>query len=119
MKKMLFLAAFITATVAVNAMDVVKGEVFMKCNQEYVFSSLVNYLGMDDFQSNEMKKVFSTTENQIKRAIRIDSEESMEKAVNYNLGNAKRVLTKEQYRKYLHIINLSYHNTNTALLAKN
>ena len=117
---MLFLVTLIAVTsTAANAIDIAKGEVFMKCNQETVFRSLVNYLDMNGFQSDEMKVVFSSTERKIKSALKESSQESIEKAVGYNLKNARRILTKEQYKKFLYIINLSYHNSNAALLAQN
>lgn len=120
MKKMLFLVALIAVSMtSASAIDIAKGEVFMKCNQETVFNSLVNYLDMDNFQSNEMKVVFSSTEKQIKNAFKADSQDSIDKAVSYNLGSAKKILTKEQYKKFLYIINLSYYNSNIALLAQN
>lgn len=119
MKKMLFLVMLAVATVTTaNAVDIAKSEVFMKCNNETVFNSLVKYLEMDSYQSAEMRQVFTTTEDQIKVALERGNSENLDKAFNYNLGNAKRILSKEQYKKFLRIINLSYHNNN-ALLAQN
>ncbi len=91
MKKLLFLVTIIAVTsLTANAMDIAKGEVFMKCNQETVFKSLVSYLDMDSYQSSEMKFIFSSTERKIKNAFRSNSQESIDKAIAYNLGNAKK-----------------------------
>ena len=90
-----------------SAVDIAKSEVFVKCNNERVFNSLVKYLEADSYQSA------------IKNAIQKGDSEKLEKAFSYNLGGAKQILSKDQYKKYLRVINLSYHNSNAALLAQN
>ena len=120
MKKVLFIVMMAVATIgSASAVDIAKSEVFVKCNNENVFNSLVKYLKMDSYQSAELKNVFSVTEVEIKNAIQRGDNEKLERAFKYNLGSAKKILSQEQYKKYLRIINLSYYNSNAALLAQN
>lgn len=119
MKKVLLLVMLAVATATnASAVDVAKSEVFMKCNEERVFNSLTKYLQTDGLQTNELKKVFSTTETQIKLALERGNSETLERAFNYNLSHAKSILSREQYKKFLRVINQSYHNSNL-LLAQN
>ncbi len=120
MKKVLFIVMMAVATIgSASAVDIAKSEVFVKCNNERVFNSLVKYLEADSYQSAQLKEVFAVTEVAIKNAIQKGDSEKLEKAFSYNLGGAKRILSKDQYKKYLRVINLSYHNSNAALLAQN
>ena len=101
MKKVLFIVMMAVATIgSASAVDIAKSEVFVKCNNERVFNSLVKYLEADSYQSAQLKEVFAVTEVAIKNAIQKGDSEKLEKAFSYNLGGAKRILSKDQYKKY-------------------
>ena len=111
MKKILVtimvLVAGATSTYAVNPGDY---EVFNKLNNNSTFNGLVRYLNADSEQAESLKYVFSVAGNKIQAALKSENEADAEKAMNFNLGNAKNILTDYQYKKYLTIINLTINN---------
>ena len=111
MKKILViimvLVAGATSTYAINPGDY---DVFYKINNQDTFSKLAQYLKADSEQAESLKYIFSTTENKLKSALKNENENEAEKAINFNLANAKNILSKDQYKKYLTIINLTINN---------
>jgi len=115
MKKVLvvFLVAVAFAT-SVFAENNDKYDIFIKMNNQKTFNGLVSYLQTDYSQTEKLELVFSMTEQKLKTALKNENELEAEKVIFFNLGNAKLVLSEEQYKKYLTIINLSVNNrTNT------
>jgi len=117
MKKMLVivmvLVAGATSTFAMNPTDY---EVFYKLNNASTFNGLVKYLKANSEQAENLKCIFGIAENKIKMALNSDNEIDAEKAMNFNLGNAKNVLSPRQYKKYLAIINLTISNRSEEVL---
>jgi len=117
MKKILVivmvLVAGVTSTFAVNPADY---DVFCKLNNSATFRGLVKYLNADSEQAEYLKEVFSLTEAKMTTALKADNEAAAEKAMNFNLGNAKNVLTSYQYKKYLAIINLTVSNNSNEVV---
>lgn len=74
-------------------------EVLNKLNEDKVFRGITRYLGTSGDQDEKLRFVFEESSKKLKR----DSE----RAMNFNLGNVKAVLTPEQYRKYLVVLNMS------------
>jgi hypothetical protein len=111
MKKILViimvLVAGATSTFAMNPSDY---EVVYKLNNPSTFRGLVRYLKADSEQAETLKYVFELGENKMKTALKAENEVDAEKAMNFNLGNAKNILTAKQYKKYLTIINLTINN---------
>lgn len=117
MKKILLvvLVAISTTGFAINPLDY---EVFYKLNNKSTFNSLVRYLDTDYTQTNQLEYVFSVTENNLKSASKTGNESAAQKAVYFNLGNVKNILSQDQYRKYLTLLNLSIINRyNETMLA--
>jgi len=104
---MLVLLAGASSTFAVNPVDC---EVFYKLNDVSTFKGLVRYLHADSEQSESLKYIFATTEKDMKTALTAENEVAAEKVINFNLANAKNILTDYQYKKYLTIINLTINN---------
>jgi len=113
MKKILVaVLVLVASTTSVFALDTVKYEVFSKLNNESTFYGLVRYLDVDSSQAEKLEFVFSMTEKKMKSALKDDNEVAAEKAMYFNLGNVKSVLSEEQYKKYLVLINVSVYNNN-------
>ena len=112
MKKILtvVLGLVVSATSAF-ALDTNKYEAFRKLNNESTFYELVHYLDVDNSQANELEIVFSITEDKMASALKENNEVAAEKAMYFNLGNAKSVLNEGQYKKYLAIINATVNNS--------
>ncbi|MCE5332908.1 MAG: hypothetical protein LLF95_12310 [Bacteroidales bacterium] len=119
MKKILVLAIIAIATVSNSfALDLNEYKVFYKLNDEKTFNSLARYLDVTDEQGEKLKYVFSLTENKLKNALDKENEIAAEKAMWFNLGNAKLILSEEQYKKYLTTINLSVYVNNQEFFAE-
>ena len=113
MKKilMVILGVVVTATSAF-ALDTTKYSVFSKLSNENTFYGLVRYLDVDNSQAEKLEVVFSMTEEKMESALKKNDEKAAEKAMFFNLGNVKSVLSEEQYKKYLVLINVSVYNNN-------
>ena len=103
----MILVAGATSTYALNPVDY---EVFYKMNNPHTFNGLMKYLDVNREQVEGLKNVFILTENKIETALNIENEINAEKALNFNLGNVKNILTQNQYKKYLTIVNLTINN---------
>lgn len=112
MKKIIFMIMVLVAgaTTTTKAINPVDCEVFYKLNNETTFNGLMKYLDASGEQEESLKLVFSLTEKKLKDAISNENEGATEKAIDFNVGNVKRALSEEQYKKYLSIINLTINN---------
>ncbi|MDU1906183.1 MAG: hypothetical protein E6772_15540 [Dysgonomonas sp.] len=101
-------AAFSTTTFASNN----EYNLLSGLNETEKVNALSNYLGATSEQKEYLKEIFArsaqkagtaTTEGEI-------SDAKVKKAMAFNLANAKSVLTPEQYKKYLIILNMTLNN---------
>ena len=111
MKKVLVLVlamvASASATFAVNPGDY---DVFYKLNDQSTLKSLVRYLKVNNVQTEQLKNVFSVTENELKSALKSEDEVAGEKAISSNFSSAKKILSNKQYIKYFTVVNLTISN---------
>jgi len=112
----LVLASYGASVSAVNSNDY---KVFYKLNNERTFSSLARYLDVNYTQADQLKYIFSLTEDKLNSALKKDNEVAIEKAMRFNLGNAKSILSADQYKKYLTALNVSIYNDRESLYAEN
>ena len=112
----IILVAFGASVFAVNPSDYT---VFYQLNNTNTFNSLARYLDVDYDQADQLKYVFSLTENKLNSALKADNEKAAEKALRFNLGNAKAILSEVQYKKYLSALNVSIYNEKVTLFAQN
>ena len=117
MKKVLVLVmvAFATSAFALNPGNY---KVVYKLNNEPTLNALVRYLDADDSQAEQLKYVFELTENKMRSALKSDNETAVDNVLTFNVGNAKYILSDDQYRKYLVVLNLSVNNTNEEFLTQ-
>ena len=118
MKKVLVLVMVAVAT-SVFAINPVNYKVVYKLNNETTFNSLAHYLNVDDMQADQLKYVFELTENKMKSALKSDNDVAVDKVLLFNIANAKYILTDEQYKKYLVVLNLSVNNSKDEFLTQN
>jgi len=112
MKKILIVVVVLVASAtSAFALDTVKYGVFSKLNTESTFVGVVRYLDVDSSQAEQLELVFSMTEDKMESALKANNEVAAEKAVNFNLKNVKALLSKEQYKKYLGLINATVNNS--------
>lgn len=92
-----------------------------KLNEKEKFSGLVNYLQADYEQQRYLKEIFEISSQKMEKATRsgAESEKEVKKALAFNLANTKNVLSPEQYKKYLIVLNMtSINSKNNALIAE-
>jgi len=112
MKKILIVVlGLVVSATSAFALDTNKYEVFSILDNESTFYGLVSYLDVDNNQVEKLDIVFSMTEEKMASALKENNEVAAEKAMYFNLGNAKCVLNEGQYKKYLAIINATVNNS--------
>jgi len=117
MKKILILIMIMAATSATTfAINPNEYETFNKLNNKSTFNSLINYLGADKEQAEYLKQVFYVTAEEYKNASNAGNEKLAENVLNYNLRNTKCILSNEQYRMYLKVLNVTINAKSNDLL---
>ncbi len=116
MKKVLVSVALFAVMFSANIFAQSNYDVFYKLNEKSTFNSMVRYLQADYSQASDLQYVFTLTEKKLKAAK--DNSVNTEKALRFNLANVKAVLSPEQYRKYLTVLNLSVQNQEVTYFAE-
>lgn len=120
MKKIVLSALFALAVYGNSfAMELNDYKVFSKLNNETTLRSLVRYLDADVEQRGQLKYVFELTVEKVKDAVSKSNEVEAEKALFFNLANMKHLLSPEQYKKYLVVLNLTVAGNEEILVAEN
>ena len=101
-----------------SALELNEYKVFNRLSNESTQKSLARYLQASEAQAEMLKTVFEQTGNKMKHAIDNENEIAAEKAMWFNLSNAKSILTPAQYKKYLVALNLTVHSRNYEVLAE-
>jgi hypothetical protein len=109
-KMMLVLAVLVAGATSTYAVNPVETGVFYTINDEPVFNRLMKYIDADGEQSDNLKYIFEATTNKLKTATKSGNEAAYNKAVSFNLANAKNILSHSQYIKYLSMLNLTMTN---------
>ena len=83
-----------------------------KLNDKSTQKAVVRYLDADFKQSDDLEYVFSESLNKINAAKSKgnDVKKASEKAVNFSLTNAKVILSENQFRKLLVVMNMTLAN---------
>jgi hypothetical protein len=117
MKKIvLAIVLVVTATTSTKAINPVDCDVFCKLNDSVAFTGIMKYIDADSEQAEHLKYICEITELRMKAALKDGDEAKAEKAMNFNLANAKNTLSGYQYKKYLTLINLTANNRYEELL---
>ncbi len=120
MKKIILVLAVVFAGLtSVSANELAKAEVFTKLSNESTFRQLVRYLDVDTEQAQNLKYVFALTSKKVNTALNKESVVDAEKAIVFNLGNVKHILSAEQYRKYLLVLNMTIQSKGDVYVANN
>lgn len=120
MKRLFILAVAIFSLGSVSFASDADYAFLSKLNEKGKFNGLVNYLEADYEQQRYLKEIFELSSKKMEKATRNgeDSEKEIRKALAFNLANTKSVLSAEQYKKYLIVLNVtSVNSSNNTLLA--
>jgi len=117
MKKVLVLVMVALAT-SVFAIEPTNYKAIYKFNNEKNFYELVRYLNLDETQADYMMIVFDLTKRRMKSALKSNDEAKIDKVMYFNMGNAKDILTDDQYKKYLAALNLLVNTNDVQLLTQ-
>lgn len=101
MKKFLVLVAFVAAF-SVSSFAGDSSVVLAKLGEKSVFNGVTRYLGTSIEQERDLKYVLAESAKRYK--------DDSEKALRFNLANAKVILSPEQYRKYIVVLNMTVAN---------
>lgn len=107
MKRLFILAAVLFS---LNAVVSAQDYGFLgRLNEKSTYNGLVRYLNADYEQQNYLREIFDLSSQKYSKAIKGGnaSEEAMKKVLSFNLSNTKHVLSPEQYKKYLMVINMT------------
>lgn len=94
-----------------------------KLNDESTFKGLTRYIGADYDQREALKYIFSESERK-KEAVEKQiadgkaTNKDLDKVLYFNLANAKAVLSPDQYRNYLIVLNMTENNKAAELLSE-
>jgi hypothetical protein len=88
-----------------------------KLNKKEVFTSLTGYIDANQEQVKFLQNIVQVTDSELCTAENTQNEKLAENVVNYNLYNARCILSSDQYKKYLEFIN--YYLKNDNLLSLN
>lgn len=92
-------------------------EFMLKLDEKTTFSAIARYIEADFEQQSQLKEMFKDTSKKMADAISENNDAAVEKALYFNLANAKKILSDTQYRKYLTMLNVTYQNKQYELLA--
>lgn len=83
-----------------------------KMNEEKTFDGIASYLGVNFDQRDALQYIFNEAERRMANATKNGAsvEEATQKAIYFNLGNARQVLSRDQYLKFVGIVNLTINN---------
>lgn len=112
MKRLFILVAAIIALGSTSFAGNNEYELFSKLNEKEKFEGLSNYLQVNFEQQSYLKDIFALSIKKLEKAMSngaVTDKESR-KILAFNLANAKDVLSSEQYRKYLIILNTTINN---------
>jgi len=118
-KYILVMMLAIAGATTAQTLEMKDYNVLNKLNNQTTFNSLVRYLEVNDDQTDQLKYVFSLTERKLEYANKKSSLIAAEKALMFNLGNVKYILSDEQYRKYLRVLNVTRYSNYEEYLANN
>lgn len=119
MKKVLVTLLVMVATSTMFAVNNNGYDVFYKLNNQTVLKGLVRYLDASYYQADQLEFIFSMTEDKLNSALNSKNTEKAERAVLFNISNVKVILSEEQYKKYLVMLNLSRNNITETEVANN
>lgn len=117
MKKVFLSIALMAVMFTTSAFASDSSEVLHKLNDRTTFNQLMRYLQVSSSQKEDLQYVFFLTGKRLD-SVKNNQTAETEKALRFNLANTKLILSQEQYKKYLTILNVSVQNKDVSLVAE-
>lgn len=113
MKRLFILVAAIFSLSAASFASDGEYAFLSKLTEKEKFDGLANYLQADFEQQRYLKEIFALSNKKLEAASvdGVISNEDLQKALAFNLANTKSVLSREQYKKYLIMLNITTNNS--------
>lgn len=111
MKKLFILVAIVFAVVGSASASNNYG-FMLRLGEQKTFNSVMRYIQADYDQKDQMKAMLYDSASRLDRAMKSKDDKAIEKAVYFNLANARNILSVDQYRKYLAVLNITLRNAN-------
>jgi len=95
--------------------------VIYKLNNENTLKRVAHYLNADYQQKDDLQYVFGESVKRYEKAISKGEsvDQASQKALRFNLANARAILSPDQYKKFIQVLNISVINeASTTLLAE-
>jgi len=93
-------------------------EVLWVLNNNTTFNTVTSYVEASPNQKESLRDIFYDSAEKLKDAMIANDKEAAEKALYFNLANVKSVLSVDQYKKYLTILNATIHNQQNLFVAE-
>ncbi|MDL2214725.1 hypothetical protein LJC00_00865 [Dysgonomonas sp. OttesenSCG-928-M03] len=122
MKRLFMLVAAVIALGSTAFASNGEYEVISKLNNKKTIEGVSSYLKVNFYQREYMEDIFALSAKKMEKAMDggVVSDTDAKKALAFNLANMKDILSPDQYKKYLVVLNISVNNMNQAnLLAEN
>lgn len=113
MKKLFILVAAIFAYVGSVSASTNSYDFMFRLNEKQTFNAIMRYIQADYYQQDQLREMFNDSASRMNKAKKTNDEAAIEKALYFNLANARDILSHEQYRKYLALINVTVNNQST------
>lgn len=120
MKKIILTALVVLAVYSNSfAMELNDYKVLSRLNNESSLRSLARYLKANETQREQLAYIFELTQKKIDSALTREDKVAAQKALYFNLGNMKHLLTDKQYKQYLVVLNLTVSGNYDVYIAEN
>ena len=118
--KRLFVLGLAVMALGVSAFAQEESGLVEKLNEKATLSRVSSYVDADYFQEKDLKYIFTESSKRFEKALAqgVSEEEAKERAINFNVANARVILTDYQYRKFLRVLNTINNETNPSLYAE-
>ena len=117
--KRLFVLGLAVMALGVGAFAQESSGFVAKLNEKTTFDRVSEFVDVDYYQKRNLQYIFNEASKRFDRATAqgLGEEAALEKAINFNVANAKAILSDYQYRKYLQILNKINNETNPLFYA--
>jgi hypothetical protein len=102
-------AAVLLFSISSYAQDGDEYNVLWSLNQKSTQGTVTDYVKASPEQSEQLQKIFYDSTQLLVNALTDNNKNDAQKALYYNIANVKSVLSQKQFRKYLEILNMTYH----------